>query len=76
MVKLRSEEITNYFIEKVVCRPGDVGKCAEPLVDMVILRIFDDSIGDNLLVAKYGFVVVVCGKITINHLCVISHSNL
>lgn len=43
---------------------------------MVILRIFDDCIGDDLLVAEDGLVVVVRGKVTVHHLCMVSHSNL
>lgn len=56
--------------------PGNVGKSAKTLVDVIILRIFDDCVGNELLIAKYRLVVVICRQVTVDHLRVISHSDL
>lgn len=43
---------------------------------MVVLRVLNNSIGDEFSVAEYGLVVVVRCQITVDHLRVISYTNL
>lgn len=53
-----------------------VGKCAQTLVDVIVLWVFDDVVADGFLVAEECLVVVVRGQIAVHHLGVVSHSNL
>lgn len=55
---------------------GYVGKCAQTLVDVIVLRIFDDVVADGFLVAEECLVVVVRGQVAVHHLGVVSHSDL
>lgn len=55
---------------------GYVGQRAQPLVDVIVLRVLDDVVADRFLVREERLVVVVRGQVTVHHLRVVSHAHL
>lgn len=62
--------------DKVINKPGNVSECTKTLVDVVVLRILDNGIGNEFPVAEYRLVVVVRREVTVDHLCVVPNTNL
>lgn len=73
--RVQAEEVPVHVgIGKIVS--GYVGQRAESFVDVIVLRVLDDVIADGLLVAEERLVVVIRSQVTVDHFCVISHSDL
>lgn len=73
--RVQAEEVPVHVrIRQVV--PRYVGQRAQPLVDVIVLRVLDDVVADRLLVTEERLVVVVRGQVAVYHLRVISHADL
>lgn len=55
---------------------GYIGQGAEPLVNVIVLRVLDDVVANGFLIAEERLVVVVRGQITVDHFRVVPHSDL
>lgn len=72
---IQTEEVeVDLWIGQIVSR--DVGEGRETFIDVVVLWMFNDLIGDLLLVAEQSLLVVVSGQVAIDHLSVVTDANL
>ena len=72
---VQSEEVSvDVRVGQIV--PRYVGQGAETLVDVIVLRVLDDTVRCLLLLGEEALVVVVGRQVAVNHLRVVTHSYL